>query len=322
VLARSGLARRTALGTATLLIGANLPDIDVLAYADGPAADLSFRRGWTHGIPALIVLPLMLTGAMLLLDRAVRRWRRASLPSGVVPREVLRLAVISILTHPILDSLNVYGVRWLMPFSDHWYYGDTLFIVDPWLWLVLGLAVFLGRRSRTKAGRSGSARPARVALGVGSAYVAGMVLLGIASREIVRRDLENNGLPAEQLMVAPHLVTPFVRQVVAAQGDTYQVATFRWLERPHLDPRARRIFPRPKSDNRALAAARATELGKRFLGWARFPVVEVRAAPSGGSLLHLIDLRYAERADAAFGSVTVEVSSPPSAFRPSPPAVP
>ena len=50
-LARSALGHRTALGTATLLIGANLPDIDVLAYLDGPAADLAFRRGWTHGIP-------------------------------------------------------------------------------------------------------------------------------------------------------------------------------------------------------------------------------------------------------------------------------
>ena len=66
-LARSGLARRTALGTTTLLIGANLPDVDVLAYFWGPAADLAFRRGWTHGILALALWPFVLTGAMLLL---------------------------------------------------------------------------------------------------------------------------------------------------------------------------------------------------------------------------------------------------------------
>src|SRR6185295_8466000 len=79
-LARSGLARRTALGTATLLIGANLPDLDVLAYLDGPAADLSFRRGWTHGLPALIVLPFVLTAAILGLDRLLRRMHHAVLP--------------------------------------------------------------------------------------------------------------------------------------------------------------------------------------------------------------------------------------------------
>ena len=254
----------------------------MLAYADGPAADLSFRRGWTHGMPALIVLPLVLTSAMLLLDRAVRRWRRASLPSNVVPKEVLRLALISVLTHPILDSLNVYGVRWLMPFRDEWFYGDTLFIVDPWLWLVLGAGVILSRPSRTTAQRNGSTRPARVALGVAFAYVAGMLFLGIASRAIARRELEDDGLAVERLMVAPQLVTPLVRQVVAAQGDVYQIATFRWLERPHLDPRSRQLRARPRPDDRALAAARATEVGKRFLTWARFPAVEVSAAPGGG----------------------------------------
>ena len=296
----------------TLLIGANLPDIDVLAYVDGPAADLSFRRGWTHGIPALIVLPFLLTGAMVLLDRVGRRWGRAGLPSDLVPGEVLRLAVISILTHPILDSLNVYGVRWLMPFRDRWFYGDTLFIVDPWLWLVLGLGVVRSRPRRATSGPGDGTRPARLALGAATAYVAGMLFLGLASRGIARRELEVGGAPVDRLMVAPHLVTPLVRQVVAAQGDVYRVATFRWLVRPHLDPTSRRSVPRPRLDDRALAAARATPVGRRFLGWARFPVAQVEAAPSGGSLIHLIDLRYADRPDGGFGSVTVEVASPPS----------
>src|SRR6188472_1371941 len=59
-LARSGLASRTAFATTTLLIGANLPDVDVLAYFWGPGADLAFRRGWTHGVLALALWPLVL----------------------------------------------------------------------------------------------------------------------------------------------------------------------------------------------------------------------------------------------------------------------
>ena len=55
-LAESGLGRRTSLGFATLLIGANLPDLDVLAYLDGPFAALEWRRGWSHGVVALAVL--------------------------------------------------------------------------------------------------------------------------------------------------------------------------------------------------------------------------------------------------------------------------
>ncbi|MGH7515345.1 MAG: metal-dependent hydrolase [Gemmatimonadales bacterium] len=316
-LARSGLGRRTALGTATLLIGANLPDIDVLAYADGPAADLAFRRGWTHGISALIVLPFLLTGAMVLLDRGVRRLRHAGLPSNVVPREILQLSAIAILTHPILDTLNVYGMRWLMPFDGRWFYGDTLFIVDPWLWLLLAAGVVLGRPQRTPRGyMDRGTRPAQAALAIAAAYVVGMLLLGLAARGIVRREMQADGLSVERLMVAPRLVTPLVRQVVAVQGDAYRVATFRWLGRPHLDPASWRSVPRPRDDDPAMAAARATPLGRRFLGWARFPAVEVEAAPGGGSLLHLIDLRYADRPDAGFGSVTIAVASPPRALVP------
>ena len=132
----------------------------MLAYLDGPAADLSFRRGWTHGIPALLVLPFVLTGAMLLLDRAVRRARHAVLPSGVRPSQVLLLAAISILTHPILDTLNTYGVRWLMPVRGDWFYGDTLFIVDPWLWLILALGVASSGARRAVAGIQGRGDPA------------------------------------------------------------------------------------------------------------------------------------------------------------------
>ena len=36
-LSRSGLGRRTALGATALIVGANLPDLDALAYFDGPA---------------------------------------------------------------------------------------------------------------------------------------------------------------------------------------------------------------------------------------------------------------------------------------------
>jgi hypothetical protein len=138
----------------------------------------------------------------------------------------------------------------------------------------------------------------------------------LAARGIVRRELQASGPSIERLMVAPQLVTPLVRQVVAVQGDAYRVATFRWLGRPHLDPASRRSVPRPRPEDPALVAARATPLGRRFLCWARFPAVEVEAAPGGGSLVHLIDLRYADRPGAGFGSVTIAVAAPPAALVP------
>ena len=334
-MARSGLGRRTALGTATLLIGANLPDVDVLAYLDGPAADLSFRRGWTHGVPALVVLPFLLTGAVVLFDRLVRRAGRAVLPSGVRPAQVLLLATLSIVSHPILDTLNTYGVRWLMQFRGDWSYGDTLFIVDPWLWLVLGIGVVASRRPRGARGHDpGATRPARVALGLSACYVLAMLISGVLARGIARRELTALGGPVERLMVAPRPLTPLVRQVVAVRGERYQVGTFRWGETPHVATASLRTFPRPAPGDPMLEAARQQPLGRRFLGWARFPTMQTDTNAAGQVLVHLIDLRYADRPGAGFGSVTVRLpdgtgplsstssyseSARPPRTRPSPP---
>jgi inner membrane protein len=303
--------------------------VDVLAYLDGPGGDLAFRRGWTHGLPALLVLPFVLTAVMLLFDRAVRRAGHEVLPSGVKPRQVLLLAAVSILTHPILDTLNTYGMRWLMPLRGDWFYGDTLFIADPWVWLTLGLGVALSRPRRGSRGYMVNVgRPARIALAAGGAYIVAMLLSGLAARGIARRELDGlGGAPVERLMVAPRPVTPFVRSVVALQGGVYRVGTFRWLTRPHVETATLRTFPASRPEDPPILAARATRLGRRFLGWARFPTVQVEPNPAGGSLVHLIDLRYADRPGAGFGSVTVPVAElspkpasalPPSTTSPSP----
>jgi len=153
-LAKAGLERRTALAFPTLLIGANLPDVDIAAYWWGETFALTFRRGWTHGVLALAVLPVVLTGLMLAWDRWVRRARAPAAPPAS-PGALLLLSAVAVASHPLLDLLNVYGIRLLMPFSDRWFYGDVLFIVDPWFWLVLGAGVLMADAGahRARGGR-------------------------------------------------------------------------------------------------------------------------------------------------------------------------
>lgn len=141
-LAAAGLRRLTPLAGAALVIGANVPDVDVLASFAGDYQSIALRRGWTHGVLALALWPFVLTAMLLAWDRFVRRPRD---PSAVPARAgpLLGLAAIAVVTHPTLDWLNNYGLRWLMPFDGRWFYGDALFIIDPWVWLVLGGAAFL-----------------------------------------------------------------------------------------------------------------------------------------------------------------------------------
>jgi inner membrane protein len=279
--------------------------VDVLAYFWGPEADLAFRRGWTHGILALVLWPFLLTGAILLLDRGLRRLRQAALPSGLVPLQVLLLASLAILSHPILDTFNTYGMRWLMPFSGRWYYGDTLFIVDPWLWLALGLGLGLSARR--------GSRPARIALGISLAYVVLMAASGMAGRRIARLELAKvSDEPLRRMMVSPFPVTPFVRSVVVEQRQVYRMGRLHWLDRPQLPPASIRTVPKGPADHPAVQAALATAVGRRYLGWARFPVFEVE--PRGGAgefVVHIVDLRYADPAGAPIGSISIPVTIRP-----------
>jgi inner membrane protein len=141
-LAAAGLRRATPLAGAALVIGANVPDIDVFASFAGDYEAIAFRRGWTHGVLALVLWPFVLAAVLLAWDRYVRRRRNPdAAPARAGP--LLGVAAIAVVTHPTLDWLNNYGLRWLMPFDGRWFYGDALFIVDPWVWLVLGGAAFL-----------------------------------------------------------------------------------------------------------------------------------------------------------------------------------
>ncbi len=125
------------------MIASNLPDIDVGVFATDTLA-MSFRRGWTHGVLAMVVLPAALAGAMWLWDRRRVGPARGSTDGRAAAREranfagLLALSCIGNWLHVFMDFLNSYGVRLLMPFSERWFYGDALYIVDPWLYLSLG----------------------------------------------------------------------------------------------------------------------------------------------------------------------------------------
>jgi inner membrane protein len=144
-LAETRLRRTTPLAAATLILGANAPDLDFVTSIGGTDASLFWRRGLTHGVVAMVLLPLALTGLMLLWDRAAR-WRRRPDAPPARGGPLLGLAVLAVLSHPALDWLNTYGVRLLMPFSGAWFYGDAVFILDPWLWLLMAAPVVVARR--------------------------------------------------------------------------------------------------------------------------------------------------------------------------------
>lgn len=300
-LAEAGLRRTSPLATATLLIGANLPDVDgILYWVAQPDSAYGFRRGWTHGVLAVAVWPFVLTAAMLAWDRWGRRRRAPDAPPAL-GGTLLWLALLAVATHPLLDFLNTYGVRWLMPFSGRWSYGDALFIVDPWVWLALGLGWRASRR-RWERGAPGAGRPARWGLAVAAAYVLLMGVSGIAARGAARDALAARGYAPARVMAGPEPLTPFRRQIVADVGPGYVLGTLDWLRRPLFVADG---SPVAKGKIAAeVAAAVRTSAGAAFLQWARFPFFVVDRGRAG-SVVHMVDARYTLDPDALFGALSV-----------------
>jgi inner membrane protein len=295
--AESGLKRRTRLGTAALVLGANLPDLDGLSYLFGSGIDgLAFRRGWTHGVLAMAVLPLLLAAALLGWSRLVPREGHATQTKGL-----LLLAAIGVWSHPLLDLLNTYGVRLLMPFSSRWFYGDALFIIDPWIWLTLGTGIVLSSwlaRRQKNPGRS--ARPAQVALALSSCYALAMAALSRAGAAAVERQA---GESASRTLAAPVFGNPLRRDVIRELHGRYELGELSFGWRPRYSATAQR--PSGREEPAAALAAR-TRAGTIFLRWARFPCFELER--SGEHVMVVIsDLRYQGRGNRSWASVTVPV---------------
>jgi inner membrane protein len=126
------------------IIAANLPDID-LAYSfitRPPLGYLLHHRGHTHTFAGLGVLAVVVIAAYWSFP-SLRKMRA----SGRIQFGLLVAAALG--SHLALDSLNNYGVHPFYPKDNAWYYGDALFIFEPSLWLIFGIAVAANARSRT-----------------------------------------------------------------------------------------------------------------------------------------------------------------------------
>ncbi len=291
-LGQAGLKRRTGLGMATLMIAANLPELDVLALLVGE--NIAWRRGWTHGPIALLLLPMLLALIMVRYDRwQARRGTRPAARLPVRPGRLLGLAYIGILSHPLMDWLNVYGIRCLMPFSDRWFYGDVLFIIDIWLWSALGIGIWMSRR-RERRGQPAPALPALAALLLTTTYVVLMAIGGRMAEQIAERDIVARGLPRpDRILASPVPIDPFRRRILFETGKAYGFGDFRWTPKPSftLEPD---LVPTNMADPAILQAAAHNKGVADLLIWSRFPFAVVRHLP-GGTEVVVGDARYHDR---------------------------
>ena len=288
----AGLKRATRFGSATLMIAANLPDLDVFVFAtDVPS--VAFRRGWTHGTLAQWLLPIALTAVMV----AVGRFR--PVPDDRAPVRVgalLLLSYVGVLSHVGIDLLNTYGIRLLMPFDHRWFYGDAMFIIDPWLWLALGSGVWFARRRGTPA-------VARHALIVAAVYIAAMSVTARLAHDVAREAWQTaRGSEPHSMMVGPLPVTPLRRQVIVDAGAHYETGTLEWF--PARVTFEAETVPKHDGDPRVTRARESPHI-RGFLVWSRFPFWVLEDTPDG-TRVTVSDMRFVGRGSPFTQTVVVK----------------
>ncbi len=185
-LGQAGLKIKTRKGLAALILGANMPDIDVL-LGWVPWEPLAMHRGFTHGlVGGVLVLPPMLAGLLLLLDRWQVK-RGAAFKSGLTMHFgwLLALCYIGAITHPLLDLQTTYSVQLFSPFDFGWYHADSLFIIDVWVWTLMAGSIAWSRWREKRGGEW--RRPVQGAIAAALVYIAFNLGLSQTATERVQR---------------------------------------------------------------------------------------------------------------------------------------
>ena len=291
--AKTGLERLSPGATLLCVLAANSPDADVFVGVVGDRWDLlQHHRGITHSIVGTALLALF---APLIFYGADRLWARLRnrLPKTNL-RGLLIASCIVTATHPVLDWTNNYGIRLLLPWNPRWFYGDLVFIVDPFLWLVLIVGLLIIWRTRIE-------RKARIAFVSFAMIVAYWGALAFAhsvavtrSREAAQRMVAPSGETILRLAAMPTLANPLRWDCVfETDKATYRFPLELQTEAP-ARPNAR--YEKPAGPlAAALHDVSAQKPARAFLGFARFPVAQF-ADPSctTQTLLQLADLRYTQ----------------------------
>lgn len=278
---QTGLKRLSGLGMPTLIIAANIPDIDAACFfwLEGQE-HLGFRRGITHGPVAMVVLPMLLTLVMVAYDRwQTMRGARPEQRLPVRPMQLYLLALIGCLSHPAFDWLNNYGIRLLEPFSQRWFYGDSIFIIDVWMWALLIGGYIWSRAGEKRAGNW--MMRGRIILAALALYVFGNgAATGLAEQRTAEWVRTTYGITPDLVVASPAPLAIWQREMLWRGDGQFgsRVVNLSGGILPDLyEPVV--IAPQPDrmDDPRIAAAASRSSEVRAFLFWSRMPYL-VRGA--------------------------------------------
>lgn len=280
LLGQMGLKRASRFALAGCVLGANAPDIDVIAPLFLPVDNIAFHRGPTH---ALFGLPFMAAGTVALLwllDR-LRPGKPGALPFR--PGPLFLVTLLAVISHPFLDWLTTYAVAFWAPLGDRWYSANAIFIIDWVYWIILVAGIWLSVR-RWRRGGTHPGRPAMIAGGVLLAYIGANVAWSAHAERSLAAALHQRGVQPRLIVASPPPFAFWERTLAWRTNRIWGAGSFSPATGLQLEPAT---YPLRLDDPRFLRARAERRMVRSFLYWSRMPiVVEVDGRPV------LTDQRY------------------------------
>lgn len=169
-----------------------IPDLDVLMSPFlSDIGNLVYHRGFSHSI-AFAVLFAPLLG--WLISKVHRQ-------SGATWNQWATLAFWCLVTHPLLDSLTVWGTQLFLPYSDYRVALNSIFIIDPLYtvpFLLFLIAAAFVRRDRVLRRRLNM---------IGLVWSTGYLMLGLGIKHHVNGVFERS-LQAQSISYSSYITNP------------------------------------------------------------------------------------------------------------------
>ena len=295
--ARAGLNRKTGLATLTMVLATEAPDLDVVANFWGGVTGLQHHRGFTHslvGAPFVAAFTVACVYGIYKLRRS-----RGKVPI-MAPRWTLLFAFawLGTLVHLFQDFTNSYGVRPFAPFNPRWYSWDIVPIVDPFMLLALLLALVIpalsGLISEEVGEQKGRFR------GSGAAIFALVVLaVLIFARSVEHRralvalnSITYSGENPVRGSAFATLWNPFSWNAVVETQGFFELLPVN-SRAGELDPHNLSVIRYKPEETPVTLAAKKSRLGRVYLDWAQYPLVQATRLSEGNRyLVTFSDLRF------------------------------
>lgn len=314
-LARTGLNRRSAYATLTMVLAAEAPDLDTLWSIRGPIANFTHHRGYTHTVLGLPVDAAVVLGAVWLWHHwRTRHHRDPNLAPPGTPEErherkrhilpirwgeLYLFALLALMSHLLLDWTNNYGLRPFFPFNPRWYAGSFVFIVEPVMLALLILGLVAPPLFGLIGSEIGARREPFRGRGWASFALAGVVLLWclrgyerLHAEDLARR-ADFGSADIQRSTVSPYPINPFRWHGVVETLNFYQLSTVDSLSGQVATNEQNDLIYKP-AETRATLAAKKSPLGRAYLDWSPFPLVTENSlsTPEGFTVVTFRDLRF------------------------------